>query len=270
MRGTFSIRELTIRSVRILGCGAALVMAFFNAHAAAAADPPAKPARPPASDAPKKPAQPALDDALLQDLDNELLEGAGALKNRPAPNSGKAGPTGEKRPAQATDGEDVGVSKQDDDPLFHISQEMRSAESLIPEHAKRLDAEQLQRRVIEDLARLIEQAEQQSAQQQSSSKDKKAQQTQKRQSVQQPKSAGAGGSKNSNQPAKDSSERLGKSEAARPDPEMIKGLLKASWGNLPAKDREQMLQNPPERFLPQYELLIERYYRRLAEEQNSK
>jgi hypothetical protein len=261
MRGRFSTRWLAIRFVCVLGCGAALALAFHMAQAAA---------DPPAGDSPKKPAQPPLDDALLQDLDNELLEGAGDLKKRPAVKSEKVGPKGEKRPAQPADGEDVGVSTQDDDPLFHISQEMRSAEGLIPEHAKRLDAEQLQRRVVEDLARLIEQAEQQRAQQQSSSKDKKGQQTRKRQSVQQPKSAGVGGSKNSNQPAKDSSERLGKSEAAHPDPEMIKGLLKDSWGNLPAKDRDQMLQNPPERFLPQYELLIERYYRRLAEEQSSK
>ena len=46
--------------------------------------------------------------------------------------------------------------------------------------------------------------------------------------------------------------------------------MKDSWGHLPAKTREQMLQNSPERFLPQYELMIEKYYKRLAEEQSSK
>ena len=43
--------------------------------------------------------------------------------------------------------------------------------------------------------------------------------------------------------------------------------MKDAWGHLPQHAREQMLQNSPERFLPQYELLIEQYYKRLAEEQ---
>jgi len=39
------------------------------------------------------------------------------------------------------------------------------------------------------------------------------------------------------------------------------------WGQLPAKAREQMMQSPPEKFLPKYELLTEKYFKRLAEEQ---
>jgi len=39
---------------------------------------------------------------------------------------------------------------------------------------------------------------------------------------------------------------------------------------LPARAREQMLQTSPERFVPQYELMIERYYQRLAEEPTGK
>ncbi len=35
---------------------------------------------------------------------------------------------------------------------------------------------------------------------------------------------------------------------------------------LPQHDREQMLQLPPEEFPPKYELQIEDYFRRLAEE----
>ena len=43
--------------------------------------------------------------------------------------------------------------------------------------------------------------------------------------------------------------------------------MKDVWGQLPAREREQMLQSPPEQFLPKYELLLEKYYKRLAEEQ---
>ena len=43
--------------------------------------------------------------------------------------------------------------------------------------------------------------------------------------------------------------------------------MKDVWGQLPAREREQMLQSPPEQFLPKYELLLEKYYKRLADEQ---
>ena len=49
--------------------------------------------------------------------------------------------------------------------------------------------------------------------------------------------------------------------------DQMKGLLKDLWGQLPLRDREQMLQSSPEQFLPKYELLIEKYYKRLADQQ---
>ena len=73
--------------------------------------------------------------------------------------------------------------------------------------------------------------------------------------MQQPKPNAAGSpGKDSNKPAQDSTDRLGKAEDGRPDPELIKGMMKDTWGHLPPQAREQMLQNSPERFLPQYEL----------------
>jgi len=216
----------------------------------------------PKSASAKKPPRASVDDDLLKDLDNELLEGAGDLK----------GPAGKpKAPAEpAAAGEDIGQPSEDD-PLVHISQEMRSAETLITELQKREHAVQVQQRIIEDLAKLIEQAENQKAQQQSSGKGKKQQQSSKREQVQQPKKQSAGKpGKDSNKPSQDSTDRMGTAENIRPNPEMMKGLMKDSWGHLPAKTREQMLQNSPERFLPQYELMIEKYYKRLAEEQSSK
>jgi hypothetical protein len=222
----------------------------------------------------KKASRPALDDALLKDLDNELLEGAGDLKDKPKPKPKSTGgkqPEAEKPLRQPDDGEDVGIPSADADPLVRISQEMRSVENLISEQARHGDARQMQQRVVDDLARLIDQAEKQGGQKQSSSNNKKQQGTAKRQSVQQPKQQPGGKSgKDSSKPAQDSTDRLGKAEPARPDPEMMKGLMKDAWGHLPPKAKEQMMQTSPERFLPQYELMIEKYYQRLAEEQSSK
>ena len=205
-----------------------------------------------------------LDDALLDDLNNDLLEDAGDLKDRPRKKSADpAGSTDKPSEQSPIDGED--------DPLAYIGQEMQELESIITQSAKRIRTEQLQQRVIEDLSKLIEQAQQQRSAQQSSSQKDKKQQTGKRQSVQQSKANSAGSpGKDSNKPARDSTDRMGKAEDARPDPELVKGMMKDTWGNLPQRAREEMLQNSPERFLPQYELMIERYYKRLAEEQTSK
>ena len=213
---------------------------------------------------------PSVDDALLEDLDNELLEGAGDLK-KPAKAKPTGGPNDEHpRLDAAIDGEDVGMPNPAEDPLGYISQEMRQVEQLISERPKRAHTEELQRRIVENLAQLIEQAEKQQQQQQSSSQSQSQQQTAKRQSPKQSQQPGrqSSSAQDSNQPASDSSDRLGKADQVRPDPELLRGLMKDAWGHLPERDREQMQQMAPERFLPQYELLIERYYRRLAEERS--
>jgi hypothetical protein len=219
---------------------------------------------------PPKEAPQSVDDALLEDLDNELLEGAGSLK-KPAKAKPAVDSADDRPPLDAAiDGEDVGMPNPEEDPLGFISQEMRQVEQLISEKPKRAHAEELQRRIVEDLATLIEQAEKQQQQQSSSSQSQGQQQTAKRQSPKQSQQPGKQSSsgQDSNQPASDSSDRLGKAEQVRPNPELLRGMMKDAWGHLPERDREQMQQMAPERFLPQYELLIERYYRRLAEERS--
>jgi hypothetical protein len=44
--------------------------------------------------------------------------------------------------------------------------------------------------------------------------------------------------------------------------------MKDAWGNLPERIREQMMQTSVDEFLPKYELLIEKYFQRLSEEEN--
>src|SRR5690606_19721470 len=113
------------------------------------------------------------------------------------------------------------------------------------EQGRESGAEQVQTRIVENLAKLIEQAEQQQqSQQQSSAKNKNQQQTAQRQQVQQPKKSGgkpgSGQGEESNKPAADSTDRLGKAKQVRPDPELLRGLMKEAWGHLPAREREQM------------------------------
>ncbi|MGD9723696.1 MAG: hypothetical protein AB7O59_04915 [Pirellulales bacterium] len=250
---------------------------------------PAKPAaaQEPGENAPRKPPAPSsLDDALLNDLDNELLDGAGDLKKPAAPKRSAAKkPAGEPAgtkpgdadaatdtaadPAAPGDAEmiDDTTAAEATDPLARVSQQMRTVEELIPRAKSRSHAQQVQDRIVDDLTRLIEQAETQKSQQSSSSKQQQSQSTAERKSVKQPKQQSGGqADKDSSQPAKDSTNRMGNAEAARPDPEQFMRIMKDSWGHLPPRDRQQMLQNTPDKFLPQYELMIEKYYQRLAED----
>ncbi|PHS11636.1 MAG: hypothetical protein COA78_09365 [Blastopirellula sp.] len=43
-------------------------------------------------------------------------------------------------------------------------------------------------------------------------------------------------------------------------------LLKETWGHLPEKIRQQLMNTSIEKFLPKYEKLTEDYFRKLAEE----
>jgi hypothetical protein len=68
--------------------------------------------------------------------------------------------------------------------------------------------------------------------------------------------------------AKDSTDRLDRTTAKAVDKSEVDAMVKALWGQLPERSREQMQQSFSDEFLPKYELEIEQYYRRLSEEQN--
>ena len=68
-------------------------------------------------------------------------------------------------------------------------------------------------------------------------------------------------------PARDSTDRLNSTAAQPADKGNVDEAVKKLWGNLPERSREQMLQSFSDEFLPQYQLEIEQYYRRLSEEQ---
>jgi hypothetical protein len=68
--------------------------------------------------------------------------------------------------------------------------------------------------------------------------------------------------------ARDSTDRLDRSSAKPVEKGEVNEMVKAIWGHLPERTREQMLQSFSDEFLPKYELEIEQYYRRLSEEQS--
>ena len=289
----------TIRRTGLSGLllGAAICLASLASAQVVAADRTDKPATKPAESKAKpkppaaKPAEPSLDEALLRDLDNELLDGAGDLKPDPLPTrpakpskaaSGDAGKPAEK-PAPAgddaaeplidgeaiLDGEDLGSEAED--PLSRVGRQMRRAEELIERLQSPDKTAKLQQQIVQDLERLAQQLEKQCQQQKPGSGQKSGmQQTAGRKEVMQPGTQqGKEPGKENEGPVKDSTDRLGKNNVQKADMAAMKDLMKDLWGQLPLRDREQMLQSSPEQFLPKYELLIEKYYKRLAEQQKS-
>lgn len=224
---------------------------------------------------PKPAAEPSLDDALLKDLDNELLDGAGDLKpspptkasdadqDKPSVPGEKPEPTGDR---DAADGEDLGSGPED--PLSRVGRQMRRAEELIERLQSPDKTVELQRQIVKDLEQLAQELEKQ-CQKQGAGKPGN-QQTASRKEVKQPGGQkGKEPGKENDGPVKDSTDRLGKNNVQKTDMAEMKNLMKDLWGQLPLRDREQMLQSSPEQFLPKYELLIEKYYKRLAEQQKS-
>lgn len=69
--------------------------------------------------------------------------------------------------------------------------------------------------------------------------------------------------------ARESTDRLDRITAKPVEKGDVNDVVKALWGHLPERAREQMMQSFSDDFLPKYELEIEQYYRKLGEEQNS-
>jgi hypothetical protein len=201
----------------------------------------------------------SLEDALLEDLGDDFLKKPDAEK----PTEQK--PAGKNEPAEKKIvGEDIGQGPEEQDPLARIGRQMRMVEKLLARREELKRAPELQQQIVQDLEELIERIKRQKSQQQSQG-SKSGKPGGQRSKVQQP--GKQPGQAPGNQPARDSTDRLGQEAAKRVDMAHMQDLMKDVWGQLPDRAREQMLQSSVDQFLPEYEVLIEKYFRRLAEDQ---
>ena len=186
----------------------------------------------------------SLDAQLLDDLKDDLLD------KLPAPSK----PGSEKKPVPAEGGEDLGAVGESN-PLALIGERMRAAQQKIAGHDTSKTTQDLQQRILDDLAALIEQAKKQGA----SKKPGDGQGTASQQ-------AGSGGGNPTAGPARDSTNRIDQGNKEATETADVQDVLRRFWGHLPEKLRDQMQSSLSEQFLPKYERLIEEYYKRLAED----
>jgi hypothetical protein len=159
------------------------------------------------------------------------------------------------------EGEDIGTPG---DPLVRIGRRMRQAGELIGQNKSDEPTQTLQKRILEDIEKLIKQARQQQQQQQQ--QNSSSQQNSKREMVRQSQPS-TQSKQSASEPGQQSTERQGKNDVRRPDPSQVNDMIKSIWGQLPGRAKEEMLWNANDEFLPKYELLIEEYFKSLVERQ---
>jgi len=150
-------------------------------------------------------------------------------------------------------------------PIEPIIKEMQRAGKLIENQETGKEAEQAQKQVVEDLEkliRLVEQAPKTSMRQQNQNNPQnQEQQRQDREGMQKQKNE----SQLSQGPARQSTDRQEAGQATPGNVNDKNNYAKDAWGHLPPAMRQQLLNIYTEKFLPQYEDQVRRYYEALAE-----
>jgi len=158
------------------------------------------------------------------------------------------------RPAESVPG--------DEHPLVDIAGRMHETAGRLAVPDSGAETQAAQEKILEALDAQIERARQQCRQAQ---KRNGRQTTAPRQPVSQPGAQGDGPGQSGTRPARASVERNGRTNGQPADLPAVRELAKRLWGELPDRQREQLLQTPIEKLLPKYETMIEQYFRRLAE-----
>jgi len=215
----------------------------------------------------------SLDQRLLEDLgadpldefDRELFAPDATKPPGEDPAPGAPGDPTDRLDQELLRELGAAAASEDENPLLGIAQDMRSAEGMIGRTESGPPTQDLQDRIVANLDELIKQAR--SCCKQCSPSQVDPNQVASRNPVGQPKTPGTGNQKPGPKPARDSNAQPGSAEPGRPDMGEMRDILKRLWGQLPERQREQMLQLPVEEFLPKYQQLIQEYFKRLAEEQ---
>lgn len=158
---------------------------------------------------------------------------------------------------------------EDENPLLGIARQMRTVQDRMAHSDAGPATQTAQQRIVGDIDRLIEQARKSC---QKSASQCNSQQAAAPRATEQPKlgnnkSNGPSkpGTKPSTKPATEANDPHNTNKQRHMDPAEASALVKKTWGELRARDREQMLQLPMEEFLPKYRTMIEDYFRRLAQ-----
>lgn len=205
----------------------------------------------------------SLDAELLDDLDNDLLKD---VDDKPAATK----PTSFTNTRSADDellrdlggdesGEDLGQPSKPRDPLVTIGEKMRTVEVRLSGNELDQQTEDLQKQILDDLSSLVQECKKQC---QGGNCNKPG--SPKKTGAKPGQSASKQGLRDS--PSQTSSTKLEKRNTEHGDRAAVEKAMRESWGHLPQRARQQIESNPGDAFLPKYELMLEKYFKRLGEE----
>ncbi len=215
---------------------------------------------------------PSLDDALFGDLEKDSVDhdverelfGPDA-KTPPKPEASSRGPLSTRRVDAWNDllEQELGQAAVDEvqNPLLGIARSMRLVEGLIGENEAGEKTQKIQAEIVADIDTLLKRA-----QKKCQSCANQSQSVAQREPTEQPKPSQPKEGKPGTQPATTSNVKPGKADSQAPDMAEMMAVIKQVWGELPEKERQQMLQSSIEEFLPKYADMIEQYFKRLAED----
>jgi hypothetical protein len=217
---------------------------------------------------PHKPVPSSLDQQLLRDLEDELMDD---LKKPDAGDSQAK----EEKPEDPLDRrllEDLRDSPDEgrENPLELIGHKMRRAQTLIHRQQTSEPTQQLQREIVADIDKLLDQARRQIKRSSSSSSRQQVAQRDRPSQPQGQSQDNQPGDQQSNQPARDSQAGMQEAAAAKPQPLSQRQLVQQLWGHLPQRERQQVINSTIEKFIPKYELLTEEYFKRLMEKSHGR
>jgi len=217
-------------------------------------------------------APPSLDDALFGDLDGNSMDidverelFGEDPKKPPRRGTEKNTPLSQRRIDAWNDllEQELAEAAVDEvqNPLLGIARSMRLVEGLIDENESGEKTQQIQAEIITDIDSLLKRAKKKCQ-----SCASQCQSVAQRKPTQQPKKSKPKEGSTSSKPATMSNVKPGQGEGQMPDMAEMMAVIKQVWGELPEKERQEMLQTSVEEFLPKYADMIERYFRRLAED----
>jgi hypothetical protein len=141
------------------------------------------------------------------------------------------------------------AEKESDNPLLEVARKMRDAERGLDRNDAGPATQKVQKQVVDDLEKLIDQARK--AAKQCAGGQSRSQPVASRQPVGQPPAGGGPqGGRPSDRPAAQSTQRP-RAAGDRPrqvDIEQVQAIIKELWGELPEREREQMLESPQRSF----------------------
>jgi hypothetical protein len=228
------------------------------------------------ANADEQPAQPpSLDDELFGDLGDDSLDSdveQELFGDDPMPPKETQGEPNKPLDQRRIDAwnelleEELAESAVDEaqNPLLGIARSMRLAENLIEQSDSGEKTQKIQSEIIADIDTLLKQAKKKCQ-----SCSSKCQSTAQRKPTQPPKKAKPKEGSPKPKPATTSNAKPGSAEGEMPDMGEMMAVIKEVWGELPEQERQEMLQLSVEEFLPKYADMIERYFRRLAEDRKA-